>query len=82
MKISKLENHPKQFIVIADGPDGKSTYEECWGSHAKYSFRAIGSYDNLAEAVLTASQFAGRRILDRKTGRLVGKKRILETANI
>lgn len=78
MKISNLDMHTGQFVVVSDGPQD-STFPECWGSQARFSARAIGSSNDIAEAKFIADNWSGgAKIIDRATGKVVGKKRLAE----
>lgn len=80
MRISCLNEHKGRYIIATDTPDkGWSTFPECWGAGAM-SARAVAATDELGEAVLIAESW-GRKyctIIDRKTGREVGKAKLAE----
>lgn len=75
----------KRYAVECDTPDrGRSTYAECWGAAGKRG-RVLSEHDTLAAAVracggepATGTGAVTPWIWDRRTGKVVGVKRIAE----
>ncbi len=82
MRISHLNVHQGRYIIATDTPDnGRSTFAECWGAGHSADARAVAATDELGEAVLIAENYGKwAKIIDRKTGREVGKARLAELA--
>lgn len=78
MRISHLYLHPGRYVVATDTPDnGRSTFAECWGAGHPYDRRAVAASDVLGEAVMLAENYGKHAdIIDRQTGRKVGKARL------
>jgi hypothetical protein len=74
--VSHADSHQGRYIVATDTPDGgRSTWPECFGPRG-LSGRAYFASDSLELAVANLKRHAF--IIDRQTGREVGRKRIAE----
>lgn len=66
--IYNSEKFTERFLLAQDGPDGNSTYPECWGMRG-YAARAVDQAATLAEAKVKAGD--RQAIIDTSTGREV-----------
>jgi hypothetical protein len=79
-RIASADLYAGRYLVAADGPrDGRSTFSACWGAQARYSTVAQAAFDDLASAAALADEWrGGALIVDRQTGREVGRSRLAQ----
>ena len=69
--MSDLRRSSHRFTVLAQGPDMRSTYAECWGAQATSPGRHVADVDSLDRLIETVHDLGHRNytIRDRWTHR-------------